>query len=212
MGKAKFRAKKKFKFISQPLVGSFALEIDPPKDVRWDHCREQFAAKFNESIEGFYFSHPIGKSYDIGEFINKFELIIGVENYTEFAITEKQNILWIKQSDFWTNCQIKRSLFTILIRCGMNYDAKIDNFDDVLFGEYKENIYLKETKSALLRFMFGFTYFTGKINNYTSTTVVKHGWKEEFSKLDNSTIRRRLILPDCKKIKSSIVGLESLWL
>lgn len=212
MGKAKFSTKKKFKFISQPLVGSYALEIEPPKDVRWDHCREQFAAKFNELTPGFYFSHPPGKSYDIGEFINKFESIIDLDNFTEFAKTEKESILWVKQSDFWKKCQIKRSLFTILIRCGMNYDSAIDNFDDALFGEYKENIYFKETKSALLRFMFGFTNFTGKINSYASTTVIKHGWKEEFSKLDNSTIRRRLILPEDKKVKSTIVGLESLWL
>lgn len=211
---AKYGQLKKIRCHVNPPVGNFALEIenDQPKDVFWDHCREQFAAKFNESIIGFYFSHQIGKFNDIAEFINKFELIVGVLNRSCFSRTEKQSVLWIEPSEFWRNCQMKQSLLTIILRCATNYDLSIDNFDDTLFGNYKENTYLRETKSALLRFMFGFTKFTGTTNYITNaTTFIKHGWKEEFSKLDNCTVRRKLISPG-ENTDFCIIGVESLWL
>jgi len=210
--KASFGEVKKFKCHVQPPVGNYALEAEPPKDVHWDHCREQFAAKFNELTPGFYFSHPVGKSHDVGEFLAKFETIIGLTAFSTFSKTEKESVLWIVPAAFWTNCQMKRSLMTIILRCGINYDSAKDNFDDALFGEYKETTYVKETRSAMLRFMFGFTKFTGTLNPITSTSsVIKHGWREEFQKLDDSTIRRRLVLPEGAARESSIIGVESLW-
>ena len=210
--KALFGEIRKFKCHVQPPPGNYALDSEPPKDVHWDHCREQFAAKFNELTPGFYFSHPLGKSHDIGEFIAKFETIIGLSELTTYSHTEKNSVLWVVPAKFWSDCQIKRSLMTILLRCGVNYDISKDNFDDALFGDYKETIYVKETRSAMLRFMFGFTKFTGTLNPITnSSSVIKHGWREAFQKLDDSTIRRRLVLPEGVTRESSIIGLESLW-
>lgn len=210
--KAQFGEVRKFKqCYGTPPVGNYALEAEPPKGVHWDHCREQFASKFNEVTPGFYFSHPPGKSLDVGEFITKFESIVGIKP-SAFAETQKDTILWTEPSRFWLQCQMKRSLLTIILRCGMNYIMADDNFDDALFGEYKESIYPKETRSATLRFMFGFTHFTGNVSAITSTSsVVKHGWREEFKPLDDSTIRRRLVLPEGEAREPSIIGVESLW-
>ena len=209
--KAKFIDTKKINCHVIPPVGNYALEVNSPKDVHWDHCREQFAAKFNELTSGFYFSH-LKKAESIGEFVSKFELIVGVCEPSVFANTEKENVMWIQPSGFWKDCQMKRSLLTILIRCGLNYDIETDNFDDALFGEYKESLYIRETRSAMLRFMFGFTQFTGIVNPISpSTSLVKHGWREEFMKLDDSTIRRKLILPEGKAKEISIIGVEALW-
>lgn len=211
--KASFGEIRKFKqCYGTPPVGNFALEAEPPKGVHWDHCREQFASKFNEITPGFYFSHPPGKSLDVGEFVAKFESIVGLKQPTTFCETQKDTILWAEPSRFWLDCQMKRSLLTIILRCGINYITTSDNFDDALFGEHKESQYVKETKSATLRFMFGFTRFTGKCDAITSTTsVVKHGWREEFKPLDDSTIRRRLVLPEGETREASIIGVESLW-
>lgn len=214
---AVFGEVKKLKCYVKPIVGNYALQAAPPKNVHWDHCREQFAAKFNEFTPGFYFSHLPGKSYDVGEFITKFETIVGLSENSIFSKTDKESVLWISPAVFWTNCQMKRSLMTILLRCGINYDITKDNFDDALFGDYKEASYVKETRSAIMRFMFGFTKFTGRqtpivLNPMAPTThVVKHGWREEFQKLDDSTIRRRLILPEGAAKELSIIGMESLW-
>lgn len=215
---AYFGHKKELNHKQYPVVppsGNFSLEVsDPDKQAHWDHCREQFAAKFVDAeIKGFYFSHPEKKGHDVANFLNKFENILdAAQPRTSFSETNKDIILWVGISPFWLPCTMRRSLLTILLRCGMYYNTEQDNFDDALFGEHKENIYARETKSAILRFLFGFTKFTGpKPVDAFQTSVVKHGWREEFQKLDDSVIRRRLVLPEGVSKEASIVGLESLW-
>lgn len=198
-----------------PPEGNYAIEpTDAEKPLHWDHCREQFAAKFTDaSRPGFFFSHPDSKGVDIANFLTKFEHITFVEPVSSFAHTNRENILWVQVAPFWMPCLIKRSLLTILLRCGINYDSKKDNFDDALFGEYKESCYLKETRSAVLRFMFGFTEFSGRVPVETfQSSIIKYGWREEFHKVDDVGVRRRLILPTDKSKESNIVGAESLWI
>lgn len=210
--KAFFCGTKKLNCKVQPAVGSYALDSDSSKDVYWDHCREQFAAKFNDKTPGFYFCHLASKSQDIANFLTKFETIIGNVELSTYCHTNKKTVIWISPNKLWTGCSINRSLMTIVVRCGLNYDSEKDNFDDALFGNYKENTYLKETRSATLRFLFGFTKFSGIINPvHSSSTVVKHGWREEFKSLDDISVRRRLSLPEGEKKESCIVGMESLW-
>lgn len=193
-----------------PPVGNFALD-DPEKQFHWDHCREQFAAKFTDA-KGFYFSHPENKGLDIANFLHKFETIVGFSQpFSIYCETNKDIIIWIEVSSFWLPCLMRRSLLTILLRCGINYVTAKDNFDDALFGEYKESIYARETRSAILRFMFGFTEFAGKQAETFQTSVIKHGWREEFQKIDDSVVRKRLILPHGTTKETSIVGVESLW-
>jgi len=215
---AYFGPKKELNHKQYPVIppqGNFALEVsDLAKQAHWDHCREQFAAKFTEAeIQGFFFSHPEKKGRDVANFLHKFENIIGFSQpLSYFAETNKDIILWIGISPFWLPCMMRRSLLTILLRCGMYYNVEQDNFDDALFGNYKENIYARETRSAILRFMFGFTKFTGqKPVDAFQTSVVKHGWREEFQKIDDAIVRRRLVLPEGATKEASIVGLESLW-
>jgi hypothetical protein len=59
--------------------------------------------------------------------------------------------------------------------------------------------------------MFGFTQFTGKSNVNPNSTVIKHGWREEFLRLDDFAVRRRLVLPKDVNREMSIVGIETLW-
>jgi len=201
-----------------PPIGNFGLEHFDGHITVWDHCREQFAVKYTEKIAGFYMSHNQGVGNNIARFLTKFERIVKTSGryknmkYSKFAKTNNPLIIYIEPSDFWRNCYFKRSLLTILVRCGMNYDFKKDNFDDALFSvDYKESTYLKETKPAVLRFMFGFTHYNGVVPPFLETTVLKHGWREEFQKLDETAIRNRLILPPGIKKQPNIVGAESLW-
>lgn len=60
--------------------------------------------------------------------------------------------------------------------------------------------------------MFGFTKYTGICPVIAdASTVIKHGWKEEFSKLIEEEIKSRLVLPDGVKNKGNIVGADYLW-
>lgn len=208
-------------YYSVPADGQFALEPEPDKSLHWDHCREQFLGKFKENISGFYFSHKYHRGVNIAGFILKFEEIIRAENnieLTTFRETERDTALWIEPSNFWRNCIMKKSLLTLLLRCGTNYDNEADNFDDALFGgNYNENKYARDTKSAVLRFLFGFTKFVGSLQqsvppmgNNINSTLIRHGWHAEFDKNSIYEIRRKLVRP----IESSevlLVGAESLW-
>lgn len=217
--KPQFGEQKQFKqCYGTPKEGHFALEAEPPKSVHWDHCREQFAAKFNETTSGFFFSHPVNKGENVAEFLAKFETILAAGlttpfSFSHYAKTTRETILWVAPARFWVDCHMKRSLLTLVMRCGMNYDPAADNFDDALFGEqFKETQYARETRPALMRFMFGFTRYTGSLPNLGSyTSVIKHGWREEFMKMDEPTIRRRLVLPEGEPKEISIIGIESLW-
>lgn len=202
-----------------PPTGNFAIEELPGRIKLWDHCREQFAVKFDDKVSGFYFSHPDGREQNVAEFIRKFEKIVKSSfrghnfKYTQFARTSSKTILYLQPSTFWRDCYFKRSLLTILVRCGLNYEIVADNFDDSLFSpHFKENAYLIDTKPAVLRFMFGFTHYTGIAPAIYQTTVLKHGWREEFCKLDDRTIRQRLVLPPGIKKKGNLVGTETLWI
>lgn len=196
-----------------PQPGHFALDAET---LHWHHCREQFAVVYTQHTPGFFFSHPPEKGENIAEFLNKFEQILGLEGlnspypYSTFAGTGCHSVLWVEPSRFWSSCQMRRSLLTVLLRCGINYQ---NNFDEALFSDqYEQNLYARETKNALLRFMFGFTRYTGNFpppGSYTS--VLKHGWKEEFFKMDDAAIRRQLVAPETETPESSIIGIESLW-
>lgn len=201
-----------------PNVGNFALESDSGRITHWDTCREQFASKFNQDLNGFYFSHKEDKGYDIANFLHRFENIIKscdknfvLEN-TEFAFTSSPCVMHVKVSPFWKECYFKRSLFTIIIRCGSNYDNQSNNFDECLFNpDFKECVYLLETKLAVMRFLFGYTKYTGTQPVPNGSSVLKHGWKEEFKNEDCHSIRQKLILPENLAGSTNIVGLDSIW-
>jgi len=198
---------------NNPPMGSFALD---GRNIKWDSCREQFAARFNEnmSVKGFFFCHSTKRETDIASFVHKFENVV-FENYTNkidystFSKTSNKNVLWVELSSFWLVCPIRKSLLTMLFRTSMNYFLKKDNFDESLFGEFKENVYLRETKTAVLRFMFGFTMFVGKIPIQTNASVEKFGWYESFKATNNLYVCEVLRFP---KGESELkIGVKSLW-
>jgi hypothetical protein len=219
--KVAFGAKKSFdRCYSVPSEGQFSLETNGEKPLHWDHCREQFLGRFKEDVSGFYFSHKIDKSIDIAAFILKFENILSTEikdfHFSRFSRTERETVLWVEPSDFWKNCILKKSLLTLLLRCGANYEIIKDNFDNALFGiEYSENKYVRDTKNAVVRFLFGFTKFSGKINqtiqSANTSTLIRHGWHAEFDKNSVYDVRKKLIRAsdDCCEI--SFLESESLW-
>jgi len=208
---------------SVPAEGQFALETNDEKSLYWDHCREQFLGKFKEDITGFYFSHKADQGVNIAGFVLKFEEIVGAEiknlSFSNFSETGRETVLWIEPSDFWRNCLLKKSLLTLLLRCGSNYDNAKDNFDDAIFGDkYNENKYARDTKSAIMRFLFGFTKFSGTLSQTvptqtmaTNSTLIRHGWHAEFDKNTIHDVRRKLIHPSDESQEISLVGAESLW-
>lgn len=199
-----------------PPPGQFSLDVDPPKSPHWDHCREQFLGKMTSNMKGFYFSFSVGKCESVGEFLNKFEKVLGLPFYSTFCKTDRETILWIEPAPFWLNCILKRSLLTLLLRVGFNYDVEKDNFEDALFSElHPDNKYVRDTKNAIIRFMYGFTKYIGTLpsscsNSWDgSSTLIKHGWHAEFENAGIQVVKNKLICPE--KTDPIIVGIDSLW-
>lgn len=200
-----------------PNPGNFGLESETNRISLWDTCREQFAAKFNDKVDGFYFSHAENKGYDIANFLFKFEMVVKTSHdqydfdFSEYSLTSSNHVLYVRISPFWRECFFRRSFLTTLMRCGQNFDQMSQNFDEALFSQrYKETCYLNETRNATMRFMCGFTRYTGA-PPIIAGTVIKHGWREEFSNLDMKEVRRKLVLPAGFSEIGNLVGQDSCW-
>lgn len=198
-------------------LGQFALEPDINKTISWDHCREQFLGKMNVDMKGFYFSHQSHKSEDVAIFLKTIEKILEINieeiSFSKFCKTDKDHIMWIEPSSFWMDCILKKSLLTLLLRVSLNFDKIKNNFDECIFGEYSENKLLKETKSAFVRFMFGFTKFDGVLpmaaTNPTSN-LIRHGWHGEFNYNDLAMVKRKLKSAKQKNY-DNYFGFDFLW-
>lgn len=131
----------------------------------WYSCRDLFHSILY-NLKLFFFSHKLGKGHCIAAFMKKVEEKLDVQPRSEFGPTQRKTIMWVKPSKWWTSKAMRRSLFTILLRCGDAYIPNKDNFEKALFS----NQYAKETKTAVNRFLAGYTEYTGK----------KRGWYNQF--------------------------------
>ena len=197
-----------------PQIGYFAMDSDlnPPQ---WDYCREQFSLRFSEKSKGLFFSHHYcdfcaGTCDDIAQFILKTEEIIDIESYgykaTTFNKTNQECVTWISPSRFWMHCFIKRSLLTILLRASLKYSLKKDNYEEALYS-YK---YIRDTKLAVMRFLYGFTEFVPPAEWIKKKSSIKTGWQSMFKSATIADVKRLLIHPreDKELFK---MGLGCLW-
>ena len=107
-------------------LGMFS--IYPPEDDRyfgsyWDTCREQFAKKFLEHSFGFFLSTN-ENTIAVPVFISSCENLLQLNKKTIFFETDMKNVIFLRPSQFWMDCYMKRSLFTLLCRIGIFYKNK----------------------------------------------------------------------------------------
>ena len=180
--------------MNKPCPGYFGVEGH--SGVIWENCRERFATTFGEQIEGFFFSHK-GIMENVVNFIEKTETEILEVPKSVFNPTNRGYALWVEPSMFWKCCEMRRSLFTILLRCGQSYEG---NYDEALFS----TDYAKRTKDAIVRFLFGFTKYIpeGYHWNYK-------GWVAIFENKSVRDIRQHLV--SVNNGSQSFIGAGSLW-
>ena len=127
------------------------------------------------------------------------QIISGFSSNCSQSTFEETNLnyaIWINPSNFWKNCQIRMSLFSILLRCGSLYNPEEDNYEEALFSQD----YSKRTKPAVMRFLFGFTNFNGEQQN--------QGWVRTFENKKILELRNSLI---SDKKEFLFLGKNSLW-
>lgn len=184
--------------------GSFALDEEP---LKFENCRERFAVSFTPYTSAIFFKHSPLRSSNVASFIIKTEEILELQTKSEFALTNRNFILWISPSSFWKKCYVRRSLFTILLRAGDNYDSDLDNYEEALF----HNDYVFSTKSAVLRFLFGFTEYTGP-DIIPTGSVQTRGWRAIFQNKDAVEIKKLLRSPNNSLNIQTNIFPNSIWI
>lgn len=163
-----------------PEEGSFAkyhsLSEERYKIIQWYYCRELFHNHLKD-VDLFFFAHKVGCANNVIKFMQRIEDITGCPK-SNFGPTQRKNIIWIQPSIWWKK-SIKKSLFTILLRCGNNYSVNRDNFEDALFSY----AYASDTKHAINRFLNGFTLCLSH----------KRGWHKQFKNKSSVFVNKLLV-------------------
>lgn len=183
----KFKEKKTIvSLYADATPGSFALDSTP---FHFENCRERFGRMWDKTNKGFYFRHASGQGIGVAAFILKTEEILGKKRFSKFSETNRDTILWIEPCAFWRCCRMRRSLLTILVRCGMYYDPRSDDYETALFCDS----YALHTRKAIMRFLFGFTKYVGP--SMEGGVVETMGWKSVFQGRDEIYIKSVLVWP-----------------
>ena len=159
----------------------------------WLYCREYFQEE-STGIRRMLFCHTAHRCKNIAAFIFQIENKLNIDEKTIIGPTQRYNISWIRLSPWWSSTSMKRSLFTIFLRCGVFYKIKEDNFEDAVFS----SIYTKNTKYAVQRFLEGNTRYNGKKSGWYNQFFWGGGNKAKHKKLTEDEVNKLLVSPKKK--------------
>lgn len=164
-------------------VGNFStMSARPDKEGNhkasyFDYCREWF----HKRRWGDYILFCTGSTYAerVVDFMTVAEHKLHLKQRSEFGQTSRRAVIWCKPSSWWLKDRMRRSLFTILLRAGLNYESH--HWQKALFSV----CYTKETSYAVNRFFSGHNKFVGNGG----------GWVRRFRQKDTESVenyRRRV--------------------
>jgi hypothetical protein len=193
---------------TRPGSGCFALNRSP---LEWIGCRERFHSLYTTwksgGMDGFFFSHSPNEEANVIAFLNKTETIL-LTDQSSIEETNRWYATWFNPSAFWLENQMRRSVLTIFIRAalgrgnnikaGIPYDPIKNNYEECLYS----SPYVKQTKQAVMRFLFGCTCFDDPGNPNI-------GWVSVFTRMEPPQLLKRLKSPE--KSDLSIIGAGSIW-
>lgn len=214
---ATFGGQKPIFVVDDAEPGRFAMDTEAPKQPSWEKCRERFACKMDNEMLGFFFSHGPNQSVSVAGFIAKSEEILDLSERSHFSLTDKEIIMWVEPARWWMSCWVRRSFFTILLRCGMYYDPERDNYEEALFGYGTEKDAAREythmTKLAVMRFLFGFTKFVlpgGIIAPKSDETLHSTLWVKVF---ENRSIKelKTILVAEKPMPAFGALGVDAIW-
>ena len=174
--------------VTMPPERAYSLYNGASGTTTWWKCREQFAPYFTDITKEILFTCKAGNQERIALFIERCEQILKISSskldHSKFSTTDKNFVLHVNPSEFWTAQEMRRQVFTILLRCGQFYEPKKDNVEEALWSEP----YAVETKDAIIRFFFG-------CNNFITDSkyIDKIGWVNTFKGKTKEQIIKQLV-------------------
>ena len=202
----KFQSKKHIYSLNIDVrLGSYALDETP---LSFEHCRERFSSVFDENTNGIFFKTLPDRVESVARFIWHTEKVLGNKecpNESSFSSTNINSIVWLNPSVFWKSCIARRSLFTILLRCGNNY---VDDYEEALFSDS----YAFATKRSIMRFLFGYTKYVGP-EITKGYGVQTRGWSKVFEGKSDNEIKSLLVKSNQSEFNHfETRSKEALWL
>lgn len=153
--------------------------------LSWYSCREVFerdlyyyGSSHGNFRFGFIVTSPESTQARVPNFIRDIEtsrLTLG-ELTTFMKIRNRRNWIYVRPSSFWTCCQMRFSLFTILMRAGSYY--YFNSIEDALM----KNEYSRKTFAAIK------VFFEGRRNYVGGTPDWKHKWVAHYQHLSESQV------------------------
>lgn len=147
-------------------------------------CREMFAWEFkkDKTHVGFRsFNVDVERFHEFWEIIeNKLNL---AQKSTIYALENLDSAFVIELSPFWLENTTRKSLLTLLMRCGANYYHKNSTFYDALGNYYLS----KQVSPAIKYFLQGYTQPTYK--------KLKGGFWTQFYGATGNSLSKLLIKP-----------------
>lgn len=144
--------------------------------VQWTHCRDIFQDVCNYSLtaKGMWYCHGRCAAVEsVCAFIERVEDRLDLRERSIFRKTPYPEIVWSKPSPFWINDFVRRSFFTLCLRCGMRYKRMRNNFDYCIYEHYGIS---RSTRPAIKRFLNGYTVYP-----YEEPEFNTQGWQWIFS-------------------------------
>lgn len=147
--------------------------------IAWESCRERFQISMSDpKVKSILYSFDESQNrYGLAAFLHKTETILGLKRKSTYNEVYKKDglyyrrVLRINIARFWKSEYIRSSFFTALLRVGAGhtsaghcnfaqyppYDPETNNYEECLF----KNPNMALTKTAVKRFLCGFTHYTG---------------------------------------------------
>jgi hypothetical protein len=172
--------------------GFFGVATRKKKMISWYSCRDTYQTVKKDAIKtnGIYFSHPKNKGEGVAFFLNGIEDILKIKTKSKFSKTERDNVLWIKISDWWLKTKTRRSFLTLMLRVGMDHEPGQPVMDTITTSSR-----ISYTLPAIERFLEGYTA------SKKETTAATNGWFQMMNGLDENKVKEVLVKRIIKKRK-----------
>jgi hypothetical protein len=137
----------------RPILLGLAGSREP--NWEWYSCRERFHNNHFPNGEQFLYGVSSGKGVDVARFMWKVEKRLGLEERSEFAATQRSDVIFVLPCDWWRkHGEMRMQFFSIAIRAAL--EAKPT---DTALAGLKRHPYFRRTWPAVRRFMDGHTKF-----------------------------------------------------
>jgi hypothetical protein len=123
--------------------------------VEWYNCRDSFHSQYSKAFErSFYYVCNLNW---LRRFVKHVENKLNINRRTKIYKTSIPDVATITPATFWLKQEMRTSLFSLMLRSGLQYDGS-QPWLKCLYN----HPYIFYTKEAVDRFLEGYNHYRGK--------------------------------------------------